>query len=356
MKFHSLELDTNKNITRGTELKAIGYPLGMEEPNISGGEVTNFISGDSEMAERFVTDAAINPGNSGGPSINEQGKVIGINTAIVLGANNVGFITPVDFIHILLKNMSIKTNSSLSDLGATFQKNSQANSKFLGSSSIEGVIIKKVYNNGLLEKAGLKKHDILTHINNIGLDRHGFIKDNKIHHHKSLFDLIRLIPLGENVTFSYIRKGESKESNHKTLISPLAGIKELLDVYEIQYLNAFGMTVQHLNYRILEALGEVAPMSYDSLRQLFQNDLSQQLIITHIDLGSPAEDIGLSVGDSILSVNDKKVSSLVELEALLNNSINKQIIINTTSGGIGAFTVTKSLKLKNPVDLHLADE
>jgi serine protease Do len=50
--------------------------MGMIEPNITGGEITNFVSGSEYTTERFVTNAAINPGNSGGPSISagRQGR------------------------------------------------------------------------------------------------------------------------------------------------------------------------------------------------------------------------------------------------------------------------------------------
>ena len=64
-----LELRQGSSPSRGEEIKAIGYPLGMVEPNISGGEITNFVPGSEYSTERFVTDAAINPGNSGGPHI-----------------------------------------------------------------------------------------------------------------------------------------------------------------------------------------------------------------------------------------------------------------------------------------------
>ena len=86
-----LELEDSSSPMRGEKVKAIGYPMGMIEPNITGGEITNFISGTEYTTERFVTNAAINPGNSGGPCINEDGKVVGLNTAIMTDASNIGF-------------------------------------------------------------------------------------------------------------------------------------------------------------------------------------------------------------------------------------------------------------------------
>jgi serine protease Do len=88
-----LELREGASPSRGEEIKAIGYPMGMIEPNITGGEITNFVSGSEYSTERFVTNAAINPGNSGGPSISEDGRVVGLNTAVMTNADNIGFIT-----------------------------------------------------------------------------------------------------------------------------------------------------------------------------------------------------------------------------------------------------------------------
>ena len=347
-----LKLATNADVTRGTDIKAIGYPLGMEEPNISGGEITNFISGDAQLTERFVTDAAINPGNSGGPSINNNGKVIGLNTAIVLGANNVGFITPIDFIHILLKNLLENKNSNLSDLGATFQQNSKAFCDNVNKEDIDGVVIKKVYQDGLLERAGMRKHDILVAVNNIPLDRHGLVKDSDLHHHKSLFDIVRLTPIEEEISLTYFRDGKLHTTSCKTIESPLANLNSLIDVSEIQYLCIFGITIQTLNYRILEALGEIAPLSYESLKELFSGDIKNKLIITHIDLGSEGEDQGFEIGDTIELVNNNTIKSLDEFCNIINDPSSNKITLETSSGAIGYFSRSHFVTIKNPLDLH----
>lgn len=352
----SLCLGENSIVARGCEIKAIGYPLGMEEPNISGGEITNFIAGDSDFSERFVTDAAINPGNSGGPSINSDGLVIGINTSIILGANNVGFITPVDFIKILLKNLLENKNSNLSDLGATFQQNSNAFNKILKRTDVDGVIVKRVYKNGFLDNLGLKKHDLLLSINDVSIDRHGLVADNKQHHHKTLYDIVRLTPIGNTLKVSYFRNGKIHKDKFQAKESPLSELKSQINVSDIKYINFHGLVIQSLNYRILEAIGETAPLSYETLKQIFNGDILHKLIITHIDLGSPAQEQGFEIGDTIKSINNIKPKSINGLIKLLNENINSDILIETDSGAIGVFLVNNKVVYKNPIELHVGPQ
>ncbi|MBP9682792.1 MAG: trypsin-like peptidase domain-containing protein [Bacteriovorax sp.] len=104
-KIPYLEFAHSEDISRGEEIKAIGYPLGMVEPNMSGGEISNFIAGSLDAVERFVTDAAINPGNSGGPAILKNSKVVGLNTAIIMEASNIAFITPIHIVKSILPQL-----------------------------------------------------------------------------------------------------------------------------------------------------------------------------------------------------------------------------------------------------------
>lgn len=112
------------------------------------------------------------------------------------------------------------------------------------------------------------------------------------------------------------------------------------------------ITVQALNYRILEALGEIAPLSYETLKELFRGEIQNKFIITHIDLGSEAEDQGFEVGDTIELVNGKAIKSLYEFCTFINAIENNEIIIETSSGAIGYFSRDHVITIKNPLELH----
>ena len=101
-----LELGDSSTLQLGQTIVAVGYALGEFSNTVSAGIVSGlsrFITAESgahRQAERLrgliQTDAAINPGNSGGPLVDIEGKVVGINTAVVFGAQNIGFAIPIN--------------------------------------------------------------------------------------------------------------------------------------------------------------------------------------------------------------------------------------------------------------------
>ena len=102
----AIKLGTSKNLQLGTCVIAIGNALGEFQNSVSTGIISGlsrFLSAITDMEGHqqrlrglIQTDAAINPGNSGGPLINLSGEAIGINAAIVFGAQNIGFAIPIN--------------------------------------------------------------------------------------------------------------------------------------------------------------------------------------------------------------------------------------------------------------------
>lgn len=113
-----IALGNSSNLRLGEDVIAIGTTLGDLSNSVTTGIVSGLdrnITADSfeeneTLTGLIQTDAAINPGNSGGPLLNEQGEVIGVNTAIVGDAENIGFAVPIDTLKIFLsRNPAIST-------------------------------------------------------------------------------------------------------------------------------------------------------------------------------------------------------------------------------------------------------
>src|SRR3989339_14085 len=104
--FPFLSLGDSAHLELGEPVITVGNALGMFQNTVSKGiisglsrAITAQIDARSPIQEihgLIQTDAAINPGNSGGPLINSAGKVIGINVAIIQGAQNIGFALPIN--------------------------------------------------------------------------------------------------------------------------------------------------------------------------------------------------------------------------------------------------------------------
>ncbi len=177
-----LELGDSGKIELGEEVIAVGNALGEFHDTISSGIIsgisrivraTNEMTLQAENLRGLIqTDAAINPGNSGGPLIDMEGKVIGVNTAAVRGAQNIGFAIPINcakkdleevkkygkikvpFLgikHILLTKEIAKKNKLPVDHGALIVREN------LGESAI--------VKGSAADKANLKEFDIILEIN-----------------------------------------------------------------------------------------------------------------------------------------------------------------------------------------------
>ena len=104
-----LTLGNSDDVVVGEWSIAFGNPFGLfdknSKPTVTVGVVSNIGVSFSESSEginrvyknMIQTDAAINPGNSGGPLVDMEGRVIGINTAMIAGAQNIGFAIPINY-------------------------------------------------------------------------------------------------------------------------------------------------------------------------------------------------------------------------------------------------------------------
>ncbi len=111
----SLAMGNSAKIQLGEEVLAIGNPMGEFDDTLSAGIVSGLSRkitayGGSKMQETSLrgliqTDAAINPGNSGGPLVNMDAEAIGINTAMVMGAQNLGFAIPINYAKKMLEEV-----------------------------------------------------------------------------------------------------------------------------------------------------------------------------------------------------------------------------------------------------------
>lgn len=334
-----LELKEGRSPSRGEAIKAIGYPMGMIEPNITGGEITNFISGSEYTTERFVTNAAINPGNSGGPSINEDGKVIGLNTAVMIDAENIGFITPASFVKIIIENLLLLNEPHFADIGGKVQKNAENFNPLLKQSQAKGVIVSKVLANGFLEAAKIQPRDVILSINKVEFDRHGIVIGKEgLYRHKNIFDVMKLVPIGESTEIIYLRDGVIHKTKALAMRNPEKGITSIPILNDRKYLEVFGMIIQPLSFEIIQVIQEVDPMAQLEMLQTIDQD-KPMLVVTHIYQGSQADEMEWPLGELIIKANNRRIHTLDELNAILKKNQGGAVLLECRSGTLGYFQV-----------------
>jgi len=334
-----LELKEGAHPSRGEEIKAIGYPMGMIEPNITSGEITNFISGSEYSTERFVTNAAINPGNSGGPSISEGGKVAGLNTAVMVNAENIGFITPASLVKTIIENLLQQNEPYFAGIGGKLQKNAENFNPFLKQAQARGVIVAQVLPNGFLEAAGLQPRDVILSINGVEFDRHGIVIGKEgLYRHKNIYDVIKLVPIGDTVAIGYLRNGEVSSTEAAAMRNPDKGIVSIPIIAERKYLDVFGMVVQQLSFEIIDAMREIDTNAQIDMIQSIDQE-KPVLVVTHIHQSTQADDMEWPPGELIIKANEKEVHTLAELATILEQNKGGAVLLECRNGRIGYFQV-----------------
>jgi S1-C subfamily serine protease len=157
---------------------AIGNPLGLDNTVTAGiisgtGRSSGIVGAPDKRVSFIQTDAAINPGNSGGPLLNQKGQVIGMNTAIIGGAQGLGFAIPINraqqvanqliasgkvdhpYIGVQMTNLTAATKAALNqdtELGATVKAD-------------QGVVVVGIARSSPAASAGLKAGDVIQSVN-----------------------------------------------------------------------------------------------------------------------------------------------------------------------------------------------
>jgi serine protease Do len=154
--------------------------------------------------ENFIqTDAAINPGNSGGALVNTKGQLIGINTAIASQTGSYtgyGFAIPVNLVKKVMDDLLKFGKVQRAVLGVAIQDITQEFAEKENLKSLDGVFVQEVNEGGSADKAGVKKGDVITKVNNVA-----------VHSVSALQEEIGKYRPGDKITLSIQRDNKNKE-------------------------------------------------------------------------------------------------------------------------------------------------
>ena len=209
-----LELGDSNKIELGQTVVAVGNALGEFHDTIS----TGVVSGMSRVITAFSgltdttaqlrgliqTDAAINPGNSGGPLVDIEGRVIGINTAMVMGAQNIGFAIPINYAKKDLEEVIKYGKVRRPFLGVRYillnKEIAEKNKLPVNNGALivrEALGESAVVKGSAAEKAGLKEYDIILECNG-----------EKITEKNPLANMLQKFKINEEIELKVLREGK----------------------------------------------------------------------------------------------------------------------------------------------------
>jgi serine protease Do len=289
---------------------AVGNPFGLGHTVTTGIiSAKSRVLGAGPYDDFLQTDAAINPGNSGGPLFNMNGRVIGINTAIIAQGQGIGFAIPVNMAKDLLPQL--KTGKVVRGwLGVMIQDITPQLAESFRLKSAEGVLVSDVVKGSPAEKAGLKQGDVINRFD-----------AKEIENAHKLSQIVAATPPDTRVKVDILRNGNPKTvtltigtmpSEEQTLAAP----KEE---------TSWGMAVQELTPQLA--------------RQLKLEPGATGVVISDIKDGSPAAEAGLQPGDLISEVNRTAVKNLNDYQRALKQVKNGENLLLLIKRGSGALYV-----------------
>ena len=266
---------------------AIGNPLGLGGTVTAGiiSAISRDLRGSSPYVKFLQTDASINRGNSGGPLFNVEGKVIGINTAIISqtgGSIGLGFAIPSNSAKKIVQQLKDFGRTKRGWLGVQIQPVSKDFAESLGLENEKGAFVSNVNPRGPSKKAGIEDGDVILKFNDIEIVK--------------MTDLPRVVAEAD---VGSIAKVEIWRKNKKIMIEV-----ELGELPEQTYVNKKPQKKENqTKEKLIKSLGITIKDSADSVG----------VIVTKID----ADEINMQEGDVILEVNREPVESVNSFIALV---------------------------------------
>ncbi len=282
-----IHLGNSNDAEPGQWVVAMGNPFGL------GGSVTAGIVsalgrdiGDGPYDQFIQVDAPINPGNSGGPLFTQDGKVIGMNTAIFSpshgGSVGIGFAIPSNTINTVVAQLETGGHVTRGYIGVEAQPVSPTMVKAMGLTDQSGALVAGVQSETPAARAGVQPGDVIRSVNG-----------TNIKNPRDLAVQIASVKPGDEARLDLVRDGKSQTVSVKVGQLPTDETAQASDVHARPA--QLGL-----------ALGPITP---DASDQLNLPAGTHGVLVTGVREGSPADQAGLQQGDVIVAVGNQAVAS-----------------------------------------------
>jgi len=298
--FPVLTLADSSKVEIGDIVLAIGDPFGVGQ-TVTAGIVSATSRGGLgiEQVEDFIqTDAPINPGNSGGALVDDEGHLIGINTAILAGNSGgnqgIGFAIPINMARHDMDEILAHGKVEHGYLGILPQDVTPALAKSFHASDTNGALVGQITPDSPAAQSSLKQGDIIVAVNGQAISDASQLRTK-----------IGMLDPNQTVVLKVVRNGNPE--NVSVTLGNFPSTEERASVNEQSPdSNLKGVTVENL--------------TADAAQQLKLPATTTGVVVDQVDPGSHAADVGLRPGDVIQQVNHQVVSNVKELSQAVNAS------------------------------------
>ncbi|MCP4202593.1 MAG: PDZ domain-containing protein [bacterium] len=269
----AVELGSSSDLLIGETVIALGNPLGLSNTVTTGvlsarGRTVPAETGERLFTDFLQTDASINPGNSGGPLVNLEGDVIGINTAIVAGAEGIGFAIPADRVRRVVDDLLRYGSLQPIWTGLRLVSLDRELAREYDLPLDRGAIVEQVHPGSPAARSGFRVSDVLLEVG-----------DRKVSSKEDVMTAVYSVAVGSRVPIKIWRDGSQRALDLPVETPPA------------------DLGISHLEAQI----------------GLFVEPFEGRLVIVGVRRGSAADRKGLERGDLVLAANGQPVETTDEL-------------------------------------------
>ncbi len=305
-KLAFIALGNSDDVEPGQWVVAVGNPFGL------GGTVTAGIVsargrdiGEGNYDNFIQIDAPINRGNSGGPLFTQDGKVVGINTAIYSpsgGSIGIGFAIPSNLVRNIVQQLETTGHVTRGYLGVEAQNVSPAMAKALSlpgdeGADARGALVASIQDGSPASRSSLKPGDVITSVNgtHVGSPR------------ELAIDIAGITP-GAVAHVDYVRNSKAAQTDVTIAKLGSTATEAAADAGQ-----SFGLAL--------------APLTSDLRQQLGLDESTHGAVVKQVKQGSQAEQAGLQAGDVIVGVGNQSIASPGQAAGALHKAIQSNATI-----------------------------
>jgi Do/DeqQ family serine protease len=294
--FADIPIGDSNAVAVGDYVVAIGNPFGLGQTATAGIVSAMGRSGvNIESYEDFIqTDASINPGNSGGALIDINGRLLGVNTAILSGTGGnigIGFAIPSNMVREVVEQLLEHGNVQRGRIGIAIQDVTPGLAQALELATDRGALVTQVEPGSPAEQAGIKPGDVVVSIDEQSIDSGADLRN-----------AVGLVRAGSSISVTAIRDGERRTV--RTTIAP-----------DIEAGGAAARAADPASVSLLAgATITELPRDHPAYGRV------QGVWVNAVAPGSVAARFGLRPDDVITGVNRDPVASVADLTGALNNA------------------------------------